>query len=139
MILFGRIAERLLDLGSTEEATALFSEARQLAQGPARRASSEVATDFAPRLARIDVGAAMGLLEPVQSMEQVEVLEKIAILVARTKPAEAERILESVKAEQTSGADPTRVCAGWRRRISRERGSLPRRSRSGRRVCGRWA
>lgn len=99
--LLARVADRLLDLGDADRGAGLVREAQALAEKPRQQTFPDPRDDLALALARVDLPAALKLLEgrdPKQQQYQLDTLRAgIAKRISPTEPAEARRILDMIE------------------------------------------
>ncbi|HEX7375921.1 MAG TPA: hypothetical protein VF278_02360 [Pirellulales bacterium] len=102
--LMGRIADRWLDLGRRERATALLREGQALAEqlpAPSETTQRETAVhnrgNFAGALARVDGPAALALIEGFEEPYRDWYLANVARGLAEHDPAEAERLFQRLE------------------------------------------
>jgi hypothetical protein len=106
----GEVAEILLDLGETEQAKAVFAEGLPIARQLDAMAIEFIGY-FASRLTRVDLPAALDLLKVGKQQElPVRQLDNIAARVAASHPAEAERLIERIRASDQSHGSILRTC-----------------------------
>lgn len=96
--LLSDIAERLLELGETGRAKALFAEGQEIAKMLPPVASSSARSRLAMRLARADLPAALALIETIADpSDWVLALGNAAARLAASDPAAAERLLDQIR------------------------------------------
>ena len=97
--LLARIADRWLDLGETDRGSVLVRKAQVLAEKPRQQSFPDPRDDIAMVLARIDLPAALKLLEgqKLQSYQLERLCTAIANRIAATHPAAARRLLGRIE------------------------------------------
>ena len=105
----GEAAELLLDLGETERSKAIFAEGLPIAQklGPA---DNPVLGYFASRLGRVDLPSALALIDNGDRAEDLLAIGNLALRIAASHPAEAERLAEKVRGLPRGGGSVLRTC-----------------------------
>jgi len=89
----GEVAERLAELGAADRAKALFAEGKPLAE-PRDGQPRPMADRFAARLARVDLPAALAIIERnPDPVARTKARDNAAVRVAAVDPAAAERLL----------------------------------------------
>ena len=112
LIFQGQIAGRLLDLGETERATKILREGQKVAGELSRSALGGFGRGaFAEELSRIDVPAALALVEGLDDKNEFDRHHgNLAQRLAATQPAEAERVWQMVKQPLYRDGYAIRVC-----------------------------
>ncbi len=112
LIFQGQIASRLLDLGDQERATKIFRDGQRIAGELATSAVGGFGRGaFADELVRVDVPAALGLIEGLTDEQEFDRHHgNIAQRLASTQPAEAERVWQMLKRPIMRDFYALRVC-----------------------------
>jgi Carboxypeptidase regulatory-like domain len=106
----GEVGERLYELGEIDKAKVLLAEGRTLA-GQFADKSSPIRGLFAIRLARVDLPAALAIVNDQTDKERADgYLGNIAARLAVDNPAEAERILDRIDNSLGRTAGTLRIC-----------------------------
>ena len=104
--LLARIADRWLDLGETDRGSDLVRKAQALAEKPRQQPFPDPRDDLAMALARIDLPAALKLLEgqALQPYQLETIRTAIANRIAATDPAAARRLLGMIEENRRPSA-----------------------------------
>ena len=124
----GDVAERWLELGQSDKARALFAEALKIASQFTDKTDFQRGM-FAARLARVDLPAAEAIARDFKGASgETRILGNMALALAETNPAEAERLwrqtagkrrlgkMDPILCWKLGGVDPAgalRVVEGW--------------------------
>ena len=112
LIFLGQIAGRLLELGETERATKILRDGQTVAKELSTSALAGFGRGaFAEELARIDVPAALALIQGLTDEQEFDRHHgNIAQRLAATQPAEAERVWQMLKRPIMRDGYAVRVC-----------------------------
>jgi len=107
-----RVADRWLDLGDADRGSTLVREAQGRAAKPRTQSFPEPRDDLALALARVDLPAALKLLEGTQPSYPLDTVRAgIAKRVAATDPAAARRVIAAIEENRRP---PARTAAALR-------------------------
>jgi hypothetical protein len=112
VIYLGQVAERLLAIGEKGQAEKIFHEGLEGANNLSTAGWSGYARGaFAESLSLLDLSAALKLIEGLQDRYEFDRHHgNIARKIARSRPAEAERVLQQVRGQWQQDQYAVRVC-----------------------------
>jgi hypothetical protein len=112
VIYLGQVAEKLLALGDKETASKILREGEEAAkQLPTSAWAGYARGAFAESLAMLDTGAALEMIKELKDPREFDRHHgNMAVMLAATNPAEAERVLGMVREDWQRGQYAQRVC-----------------------------